>query len=83
MFLEIYRVLCELETKHVSQKFRAALAIHTYTIRDQRVVQALRITFKENLCPVELLIAWRYIQWGLVVVREEGTLYVADVPTVF
>lgn len=37
IYSETDKVLCKLRTKHVSETFRAALEIHTYTLRDQLV----------------------------------------------
>lgn len=80
---ETEKDLCELGTKQVSNTFRPALAIHTFTLRYQHVRKAFRITFKTNLFPVGYLNASSYIQLVFGVVRKEGLLYVTDVPRVF
>lgn len=63
--------------------FEAALALHTYTLRDQRVGQAFRITFNETLCSIALLNTGSYIQGVFGVLRNDGPLYVTEVSTVF
>lgn len=77
------QVLCKLETKHFLQTFRNVLAIRTYTNRDQRVGNAFKITFKDNLFPTAFLSTGSYIQRDFGVVRKESTLYVTDVATIF
>lgn len=80
---DTHNFLCENGTKQVSQAFRAALAIHKYTLGDQRVGQGFTITLKGNLYPISFLDAGNYIPQVFAVVWEEGPLYVTDVRRVF
>ena len=55
-------VLNELKTCQVSQLFRAALALQTYSTNDARIHQAFLYTFKEHCTPVKLINAGTFLQ---------------------
>ena len=76
-------VLMEFGTKQVAQTLRAALAVYTYTVQDQRDGQACRLTFKENLCPTSLLNAGPFLQRVFGTQRNTNTLQFDEAPSVF
>lgn len=76
-------VMEELGTQQVGQTFRAALAIHTYGVRDQRVPQAFKNTFLKRQCSIMFLNAGSYIQSVLGTGASDKPLSCRRRPTVF
>lgn len=56
------KVFSELEANQESQNVRAALAlgIHTYSLSQRMFRQAFRITFEDEICPMDFMNAGRY-----------------------
>ena len=77
------KVLAELGTRQVSQTFRAALAIHSYASKDERVAQVFRNTFVCRNCSVRYLNAGAFIQTVLGGNVKDGPLVIIDKPTIF
>jgi DNA modification methylase len=62
IFKSTDNVLNELGTQQFTQTFTAALAIHTYALKDQRVHQLFRLTFQKLLRSTQYLNAGSFIQ---------------------
>lgn len=71
---ETEKIPCETETKIGLQTFRVALAIDSYTLRDQLIGKPFRSKFRDNLSPIAFLNYGIYIRHCFGVVRKEGPL---------
>lgn len=76
-------VLNELGTGQVAQTFRDALAVHTWSLRDNRIRQAFRITFSELQASTGFLNEGSYIQAVLCGKLQKSVLLPERAPTVF
>lgn len=76
-------MLFELCMRQVSQTSRAALYIHTYSSRDQRVREAFGFTFYDMQCSIMSLNALSYVQGVLGGICKTITIYADRISTVF
>ena len=74
-------VITEMGSRQVSQLFRAALALHTFAVRDQRVHEAFIITFQDRMCSPSYINAGMYLQQ--VLGAKGGHVLATETPTIF